>query len=86
MFADSRLWRCRPSELLNVDDELLAYQVDSAVATFGRYVEEQLSKVEHKDPKVANQMKDKRLRQILAGKKVQQYADPAMLLSKDNSG
>ena len=41
-WRQSKEFRCRPSELLHIDEELIAYYLDRAVYTFGRAVESDL--------------------------------------------
>lgn len=45
---DAKTWTCRPSSLLNIRNDYVAYCVDSAIAYFGRAVEHELESVEGK--------------------------------------
>lgn len=41
---DAKTWGCRPSELLAIEDDYVAYCLDQAVGYFGRSVEAELEK------------------------------------------
>jgi hypothetical protein len=42
--VDAKTWSCRPSDLLNIQDDYVAYCLDQAVAYFGRTLESELEK------------------------------------------
>lgn len=42
LFVEAKTWRCRPSELLAIDDDYVAYCLDQAVGYFGRELEHAL--------------------------------------------
>lgn len=44
LFVDAKTWSCRPSELLNIEDDYVAYCLDQAVGYFGRNLEAELEK------------------------------------------
>lgn len=44
LFVDSKTWSCRPSDLLNIEDDYVAYCLDQAVGHFGRALENELEK------------------------------------------
>lgn len=46
---DAKTWSCRPSDLLGIEDDYVAYCLDQAVGYFGRHLEAELSNVEAKD-------------------------------------
>jgi hypothetical protein len=82
LFVDAKTWSCRPSELMALDDEYVAYCFDQAVGYIGRSIEAELDKVEAKTPAEGEQKRkmifakffdevDKPTRGL--------YADPAML-------
>lgn len=41
---DAKTWSCRPSDLLNIQDDYVAYCLDQAVGYFGRTLESELEK------------------------------------------
>lgn len=41
---DAKTWNCRPSDLLNIQDDYVAYCLDQAVGYFGRTLENELEK------------------------------------------
>jgi hypothetical protein len=44
LFVDAKTWGVRPSELVAIDDEYVAYCLDQAVGYFGRTLEAELEK------------------------------------------
>lgn len=79
---DAKTWGVRPSELLAIDDEYVAYCLDQAVGYFGRTLEAELEKAgsDAKNEQEA-EWKRKRILSDFLGedKKPQrgQFADPA---------
>ena len=68
--------RCRPSEVLRMEDEFVAYAFDSAVVRWGVSFEAALSNAGHdaKDAKAAERAQSRVLRNWLPETK--KYADP----------
>lgn len=48
LFSLARTWKCRPSELMDVEHPFDAYCLDNAVATFGNALTYELESVEAK--------------------------------------
>jgi hypothetical protein len=42
--VDAKTWNCRPSNLLAIEDDYVAYCLDQAVGYFGRHLEAELEK------------------------------------------
>jgi len=81
LFVQSKTWRCRPSELMAVDDPIAAYCLDSAIEYFGTSLENELNAVQEKDEK-ASEAKRKRILlkwipEASSEQEAQMYADPA---------
>lgn len=81
---DAKTWGVRPSELLAIDDEYVAYCLDQAVGYFGRTLDAELEKA-GSDAKNEDEAEYKRKRVLDAflgeDKKPQRgmFADPAAL-------
>lgn len=80
---DARTWHCRPSDLLAIDDEYVAYCLDQAVSYFGRMLEADLDGVEGKDAEEQNWKRKRILDRYLNGGEEKpspgQFADPAAM-------
>lgn len=48
LYQDAQTWHCRPSDLLSIQDDYVAYCVDTAVAYLGRAIQAELDGVEAK--------------------------------------
>jgi len=59
--------RIRPSELLAIQDEYLAYCLDEVVMTFGTYVKNELESVKGKNEKEIEGRRLLVLRRLLSG-------------------
>lgn len=72
----SRSMRCRPSEVLRIEDEFVAYAFDSAVVRWGVSFEAAVSNAasDAKDQKAAERAQNRVIRNWLPSTK--QYADP----------
>ena len=85
LFSNARTWRCRPSELLNIEDDYVAYCLDEAIGYFGTQLEYELDKVssgkESKGERAAKQKRQAVLDRVL-GKNADKprFADPAVLM------
>lgn len=83
LYVEARTWRVRPSNLLGIRDTYVAYCLDSAVHEYGVWVENELQKITHKDPQLAERNRKARLKAILSGRSAaKQYADPADMFKK----
>ena len=51
LYNQSKSFKCRPSDILFVEDELAAYSLNNAVWVFGTALEAALNAVHDKDPK-----------------------------------
>lgn len=56
---DAKTWNCRPSDLLAIEDDYVAYCLDQAVGYFGRHLEAELEKA-GSDTKTAEEAEHKR--------------------------
>lgn len=84
LFMDAKTWSCRPSDLLRIEDDYVAYCLDQAVGHFGRVVENELQSVEAKTVEEANYKRRQILDQYLnpdSDKPARgMYADPAAMM------
>jgi hypothetical protein len=83
--VDARTWHCRPSDLLRIEYDYVAYCVDQAVAYFGRHLDAELNSVDAKDEADARWKRQAILDRYLSdGKKPAKgrFADPAAMLGK----
>lgn len=79
------MWRCRPSELLAIEDEIAAYSFDRAVMLFGTALENELEEAVagiDKDPHglKAEQARKRILKKWIpeaSSETTPQYRDPA---------
>jgi len=71
------MWGVRPSDLLDVKDRFDAFCLDDAVAWLGSHLENELSKVEGKNPEQTAVMRQRLLSKLLQGK--EGYADPVAM-------
>lgn len=77
----ARTWKCRPSEVYHIEDDFAAYCFDSAVATFGQALDNELQGVKGKNDR---EIEGKRKRIIerwipelkRAGTQEQRFRDP----------
>lgn len=82
---DAKTWNCRPSDLLAIEDDYVAYCVDQAVGYFGRHLEGELERA-GSDAKTQDEAewKQKQILDKYLGEedKPQRglYADPAAML------
>ena len=65
IYQQAKTWGCRPSDLLNIENDYYAYCFDEAVATWGSYVTSELEKVEGKNDKEVSNKRHRRLLQLL---------------------
>jgi hypothetical protein len=84
-FVDAKTWNCRPSDLLAITDDYVAFCLDQAVGYFGRVVEADLEAVEGKTDAERNQKRDRVLQKYIGDKDEKprrgQFADPAAMFS-----
>lgn len=83
---DSKTWSCRPSDLLRIEDEYVAYCLDQAVGHFGRTLEGALEKAgsDAKNEAEAEWKRKKILNDYIGENDKPQrglYADPAAMFS-----
>jgi hypothetical protein len=67
-------FRCRPSELLGINDPYPAYCLDEAVWEWGESLDLEMRLIEDKDPKMAAGKRQNRLLQLLGEE--QRFARP----------
>lgn len=86
LYQDSRTWRCRPSDLLGVEDQYAAYCLDQATAVWGRHIEHELEEASEnaKDKNAAVRARKAVLYQYFpeledAEPQIGSYADPAAM-------
>jgi hypothetical protein len=65
--ADARMWSCRPSDLLGIDDEYAAYCLDAAAAQLVRTIQQEMEEAGKnvKDQKFAEVIRQNRARKLL---------------------
>lgn len=80
---DAKTWNCRPSDLLSIKDEYVAYCFDQAVGYFGRTLEAELEGVEAKTAAERDQKRKRILSKYLDDETEKprrgQFADPAAM-------
>jgi len=69
-------WKVRPSSLLAIEDELAAYCFDEATWAMMNVIEEELEKIQSKNPNQEQALKKKRLYEILGLAPRGVFADP----------
>lgn len=84
---DAKTWNCRPSDLLGIEDEYVAYCFDQACGYFGRALEAELEKVEAKTEAEGKQKRQRILDRYLSMDEDEKprpggFADPAALVKK----
>lgn len=65
LFNTAKMWSKRPSELLAIEDNYVAYCFDEAVATWGTYIVNELDKITGKTDKEINRKRYNKLLQLL---------------------
>lgn len=70
----AKTWTVRPSQLLGIKDEYVAFCLDEAVAFFGNEVEAEINGIEGRNPRDTQVRQERKLRELL-GVKVR-FADP----------
>lgn len=85
MFGDAKTWNCRPSDLLRIDNDYIAYCLDEAVGYLGRVIETELNKVEGKTDAEREQKAMRILSRYLDKEDDKprrgQFADPAAMFN-----
>lgn len=78
------MWNVRPSQLLGIDDDYLAYCIDEAVGEYGSFVRGELEQVEGKNAKEVQGRRELVLRRLLtAEKEADLYATPVATKTKE---
>jgi hypothetical protein len=73
-------WTTRPSSLLAIRDEYVAFCIDEAVHEFGYADESELAKIEGKNPTMTAAMRERTLHRLLEVEEgTGAYADPNRL-------
>jgi hypothetical protein len=81
-FVEAKTWGCRPSELMALDDEYVAYCFDQAIGYIGRAIEGELGKVDAKNETEAEHKRKLVFEKFFGDENKPSrglYADPAML-------
>ena len=81
---DAKTWNCRPSDLLNIENDYVAYCLDQAVGYFGRTLQAELDSVDEKDEKTAEHKRRRILERYLGESDKPArglFADPATMFS-----
>lgn len=76
LFQDSKLWHCRPSSMVDIQDPYVAYCFDQAVSIWGGYVERELDKIEGKNEKQVATKRRNKLMQLLEASDKQRFRSP----------
>ena len=80
IYNQATTWKCRPSELLGIDDDYLAFCADQVVFYVGSTIKGDLDGVEGKNAEEINQKRSRVLDKYFGDEDTQArgYADPAM--------
>lgn len=80
LFNQATTWKCRPSELLAIDDEYVAYCIDQVVFHVGMTIKGDLDGVEGKNSQEINAKREHVLNKYFSDEDTtaKQYADPAL--------
>lgn len=73
------MWSCRPSELLSISDEYVAYCLDEAVYYFGKHVETELASIKQTKNEKSERYEARKHREflrLLGAQDQIQYASP----------
>lgn len=62
LYGLAKTWGCRPSELVGIESDWVAFCFDRAVATFGNALKSELDGVEGKDAKAIQRRREQILR------------------------
>lgn len=85
LYVDCKTWSCRPSDILQIDDDYMAYCLDQAIGYLGRTIEAELDKVEGKTREETEQKRSRVLDRFLALDNEKpsrgQFADPAAMFN-----
>lgn len=65
LYQHAKTWVVRPSELLSISNDYVAYCLDEAVFTFGTWVESELDSIEGEKAQDVNRKRRDRLYSIL---------------------
>lgn len=65
IYQDAKLWHCRPSTLVAIDDPYLAYCFDEAVSAWGGYITRELEKITGKKEKDVERKRHNRFLQLI---------------------
>jgi len=65
LFQDAKLWGCRPSQLVAIEDPYKAYCFDEAVGAWGSFITSELEKIEGKTDKDVSRKRKNRLLYLL---------------------
>lgn len=77
-YRQAHEWRCRPSDLFDIEDRRLAYQFDQAVWMFGGALQSELDAVEGKTKQERQRKTDAIIqRWIPEAKGKRKFKDPA---------
>lgn len=81
LFNQATTWKCRPSEILAIDDDYVAFCIDQAVFHVGVTIRSDLDGVEGKTSQEIAQKREQVLNKYFSDEDTtaKQYADPAML-------
>lgn len=70
----AKTFRCRPSALMGIKDEYVAFCFDESIFYFGSYIEGELNKIEAKSQKEARGKQRAVLRRLLMNRS--RFRDP----------
>jgi hypothetical protein len=74
MFNQAKTWSTRPSELVGITGDYLAFCFDEAVASWGNFVTNELEKIEGKTDKEVSRKRHGKLMQLLDAPDSQRFA------------
>lgn len=83
LYNQAVTWRARPSELVAIDDEYVAYCLDQAVFHVGTTIKSELESVEGKTDQELTAKRQAILNKYFSDEDTtaRQYADPALFFS-----
>ena len=84
VYVEAQTWRQRPSTMMGITDEYVAYCFDEAASEWGNHVRGKLDAVEGPNSKVIQARQETLLRQLLRGEGLKNfYSAPVATTTKE---
>lgn len=84
VYVEAQTWRSRPSAMMNITDEYVAYCFDEAASEWGNYIRGKIDSVEGPNTKVIAARQETLLRQLLRGEGLKDhYQAPVATTTKE---